>query len=1259
MAAEGLMQETVGAEVELLEDVNNAYKQSPMDIPRFSVPLPFSMPDDSSDDDCDLPENSVSAYGMHSMELGGKCWECGVQFKSSQELIDHFESHRDKVSTSCNICQVTFSRTISLAMHLVNAHQNSVLLCLSCQQHFRNLWELNKHVGMHLFNKLFNSTLEDISNNSSNGGDEILKRCYSLPSAVALDHDYNSNDSLNDSEVTIKEQYPLKSSVAMEQEVKSNGGLNNSEDILNEHYTLPSTVAIKHEDMTNNGLNFSEKIVNRQFTLPSAVALDHDYNSNYSLKCGEASLSKGPCTLSPAVSLKREEDSTNGLNNSEETLNGHNFLPSAVGLDHTYSIESNMSSSKTRLRHEESDEKEEPEEQKEDIKPDPSTLTPSPRVQVKPERELELDGAPLQWDEWMSDGEGDQSENAESAGESGSDCLTETSGGKENVGNGSGLIEEKEMRTEYAGKTNVTRSEKQDTDAETTNDEDSDPSWSEQDSEFDPDELSDSGSGESSGSSYSPVRTRNAKMRPPRTKLPQSKLPLVKPYCIFCATGPYHDMDFHLRGCRLNGLTCTECSLIFQNRKALQNHKVLVHGKSPTMCAVCGRGPFINIDFHFRSCSRDWLFQCSECKVPLPSEKSLTDHNVRYHSAPSKPSDGICVFCGGGPFTSLDLHMSTCSKQKGLQCSVCQVFFPTELVLAEHMVSYHSTPSQVQSTNSDTSDGKGTCVHCGRGPFTSLDIHLRTCSKKKCIQCSLCKLFFPCDVLADHMISHHSTKSKVQSPVTETPDQNTCSRCGMGPFNNLDNHMRTCSQKKCIQCSVCKLFFSGDVLADHMISYHSTKSQSPVAESPDKGVCVHCGRGPFTSLEHHMRYCNKQNSIQCSMCKASFLTEGRLVNHIVSTHTDKLVTQPVGSPVPALPYVPKAISTTLGQQSPCSPTLMCYSSGVKELKQLAPVPVAGQGPSAVGQLTPTALSTVSLPRIMLSTTSSSPLFPNPAVPVMATLVLDNNCGGPGKIARLVPMVQQMNPPQLQVIAATQTNTAKALGQFFNYLQEDFRQTKSVQQQLALPTAPSTDLIRSSITPSPRPVSVVAPGLITAIRLSPFPTLPPGQTLATAVPPAPAPLSIMYMFVNRSRELALEKRMMMSWRSKGVYTCRQCGVVSRQPSLSVKHRYLHRGSRQYRCHCGRSFLRRMHLLRHYLLHAQDTRYICTACGETFDGARGLTQHLIVTSKTTNCSGDGRTLQTKKECRMPFTCHCGQVFCRPAAFLWHKLKSTQRT
>ncbi|XP_045068552.1 zinc finger protein 184 isoform X1 [Coregonus clupeaformis] len=909
----------------------------------------------------------------------------------------------------------------------------------------------------------------------------------------------------------------------------------------------------------------------------------------------------------------------------------------------------------------------------------------------------------------------------------------------------------------------TSRAKKRDEDAEMLIDQDGEPSSSERESEFDPEELSDSdsgssSSGESSGSSYTPVRTRNVKTRPsrtkrPRTKLPQTKLSQVRPYyCIYCAKGPYHNMDFHvkscnmkkdfqcslcqavfptemamldhevrthseaisgqmyacefcrqvfpdlafyqnhncpkkdtpppyvpdpstcihcgtgpftnmdvhLRGCSWKGLTCTECRVLFHNRKALQNHNVSVHGQLSTMCAVCGRGPFTNMDFHLRSCSRDWSFQCSECKVQFPSEKSLVDHNFHYHSATSKTSDkGVCVYCGSGPFTSLDIHMMTCSKQKGLKCTVCKVFFPTESVLADHMVCYHSTPYHVHSTPyqvqsipyQDSETPKGTCIHCGRGPFSSLDIHLRTCSGKKGFKCFVCNVFFPTETaLADHKVLVHSIPS-------ETPEQGTCDHCGIGPFTNLDNHMKTCSKRKCIQCSVCKFFFPSDVLANHMISYHSTKSrvQSPVTETHDKGACVHCGRGPFTSLEHHMKYCNKQKGIQCVMCKAYFLTEGSLVDHIVLAHADKLVTQAGGSSATTFSFVPMAISTTSGQQSPSSPTLMCYSSGVKELKRLAPVPVADQGPSAVGQLTPVGQSTVSLPRVMLSTTTSSPSYSQPAVPVMATLLFDNTGGGPGKMARLVPVAPQTNPPKPQVTAPTQTNTAKPLGQFCNLLQQ------AVQQPTPRPTALAMDPIRSltPITPSPRPVSASAPGQITMIRLSPVPTPLLAQSSPLTLTLTPAPLSIMCMFVNRSKELALEKRMKMSWRSKGTYTCRQCGAISQQPSLNVKHRYLHRGSRRYRCHCGRSFLRRLHLLRHYHQHAQATRYICTACGETFDGAKCLAQHMVGASNATRCPGDSLTLKPRKECRMPFSCHCGQVFCRPAAFLWHKLKNTQRT
>ncbi|XP_029594178.1 uncharacterized protein si:dkey-79d12.4 isoform X2 [Salmo trutta] len=1273
MAPEDIViQETLGAEVELLEDVIKGHKQSPPEIPRVSVPRPFSMPEDSSEDDCDLSGDSVSAYGMHSMELGGKCWECGVQFESGQELIEHFESHRSKVSTSCNICLVTFSRTISLAMHLVNAHPNSVLHCSNCQLHFSNLWDLNKHIGIHLFTELLNTSLGDISNNGLNSSEETLKGQYTLPSALALKHD-NSNDCLNGSEETLKGQH-----------------------------TVPSVVALDHEDTSNDGFS-----------------------------------------------------------GSEETLNAQSTPPSAVTLDHTYSMESNGRVTKTRHRLEESGE----EEEKEDVKPDPSILTPSLRICVKLERGVEVDGAPLQWDEGMSDGEGgEHSEDTESAGGIDNDRLTESSGETDIDEEDIRLSEEEEEMKSKQGedRKNDIHSEKEDEDAEMLIDQDGEPSSSERESEFDPEELSDSDSGsssagESSGSSYTPVRTRNVKTRPSWTKQPKTKLSQVKPYycnycakgpyhnmefhvktcnmkkdfqcslcqavfptemamldhqvrthseaisgqmyacefcrqvfpdlaiyknhncpkketsppyvpdpttCIYCGTGPFTNMDVHLRGCSWKGLTCTECRVLFHNRKALQNHNVSVHGQLSTMCAVCGRGPFTDMDFHLRSCSRDWSFQCSECKVQFPSEKSLVDHNLKYHSATSKTSDqGVCVYCGSGPFYSLDIHMRTCSKQKGLKCSVCKVFFPTESVLADHMVCYHSTPYHVhrtpyqvqsipyhfQSTDSETPEG--TCFHCGRGPFTSLDIHLRTCSGKKGFKCFVCNVFFPTETaLAGHKVLVHSIPS-------ETPDNGTCAHCGKGSFTNLDNHMKTCSKRICIQCSVCKFFFPGDVLANHMISYHSTKSQvqSPVTETPDKGACVRCGRGPFTSLEHHMKYCNKQKGIQCVMCKAYFLTEGSLVDHIVLAHADKLVTQAGGSSATTFSFVPMAISTTSGQQSPSSSTLMCYSSGIKELKRLAPVPVADQGPSAVGQLTPAGQSTVSLPRVMLSTTTSS----QPAVPVVATLLFDNTGGGPGKMARLVPVAPQTNPPKPHVPAPTQTNTAKPIGQFSNLLQQTVHQAQSVQQQTPRPMALAMDPIRSPTTPSPRPVSASAPGKITMIRLSPVPTPPLAQSSPLTLAFAPVPLSIMCMFVNRSKELALEKRMKMSWRSKGTYTCRQCGAISQQPSLSVKHRYLHRGSRRYRCHCGRSFLRRLHLLRHYLQHAQATRYICTACGETFDGAKCLAQHMVGASNTTRCPGDSITLKLRKECRIPFSCHCGQVFCRPAAFLWHKLKNTQRT
>ncbi|XP_066540221.1 uncharacterized protein [Hoplias malabaricus] len=151
------------------------------------------------------------------------------------------------------------------------------------------------------------------------------------------------------------------------------------------------------------------------------------------------------------------------------------------------------------------------------------------------------------------------------------------------------------------------------------------------------------------------------------------------------------------------------------------------------------------------------------------------------------------------------------------------------------------------------------------------------------------------------------------------------------------------------------------------------------------------------------------------------------------------------------------------------------------------------------------------------------------------------------------------------------------------------------------------------------------------------------------PLSDSPLQIVAMFVNQSQELALQKRLRQSWRSKTIFPCRRCGAIARQPSLGVRHRYQHSGPRLHRCQCGRTFQQRLHLLRHQMQHAEATRYVCAACGQTFRGTRHLACHKVRFKFLKK--------NTTQECRNVFHCNCGQVFMRSSALLWHTLKNSK--
>lgn len=147
-------------------------------------------------------------------------------------------------------------------------------------------------------------------------------------------------------------------------------------------------------------------------------------------------------------------------------------------------------------------------------------------------------------------------------------------------------------------------------------------------------------------------------------------------------------------------------------------------------------------------------------------------------------------------------------------------------------------------------------------------------------------------------------------------------------------------------------------------------------------------------------------------------------------------------------------------------------------------------------------------------------------------------------------------------------------------------------------------------------------------------------------PTTGSLKAVAMSRSKRKDLAPKK----TWRSKSIFPCRHCGAISRQPSLRLRHRYLRQRSRLYRCKCGSSFQRQLHLLRHQVQHAESVRFVCACCGSTFNGAHELARHKQGL-KTKHRQ------YAKKQCISAFDCICGKLFARPSALLWHMLKNTK--
>ncbi|XP_043116515.1 uncharacterized protein si:dkey-79d12.4 [Puntigrus tetrazona] len=413
--------------------------------------------------------------------------------------------------------------------------------------------------------------------------------------------------------------------------------------------------------------------------------------------------------------------------------------------------------------------------------------------------------------------------------------------------------------------------------------------------------------------------------------------------------------------------------------------------------------------------------------------------------------------------------------------------------------------------------------------------------------------------------------------------------CCYGKFANLGKHMDDCRNKLRSACRLCNTVCENEkLLLKHMAEKHSAAGYI------------------------------------CSRCHSVFPRLDGFKNHVCLRRTTGAVNLPAAQ-VTKMPVVPLS-----NRPSACA----LYTN---------------QNPSKVIKMTPTA-----------NTISPAPVPP----PVVLQPLLRTTPLVPAKVTNLVPQVVAVPQtlirphfPQMKVPVHVRPVVRPLIPNLSRMtLRIPTASNPPFPSQVVVSFSPTVNVSAPCLVSANRPVLRQAP--LANIRPAPvnvplmtsvtYPTLVSALT-ENSKPQVPAPLHIVAMFVNQSSTEALQKRLEQSWRSKTIFPCRHCGAVSRQPSLKVRHRYLHRGSRLYRCQCGRSFQRQLHLLRHQVQHAESVRFVCARCGNTFEGAHKLTWHKQKRRNGRRCA--------KKKCKVAFDCSCGQMFTRPSALLWHMLKNSK--
>lgn len=322
----------------------------------------------------------------------------------------------------------------------------------------------------------------------------------------------------------------------------------------------------------------------------------------------------------------------------------------------------------------------------------------------------------------------------------------------------------------------------------------------------------------------------------------------------------YRNIKFKSKDvCGIHSFKCCICEKIFSLKKFYKYHMSKHKIKTKYLCEHCGCN-FVkhsNLKIHLRKhAQNNFKTRCTQCNKEFSHMSSFKKHNCT-NSIELKTF--VCHICGKlfKTKTNLKDHENFCSGEKPFHCYECDKQFTTATKLKNHILVKHD-----QKFNE-------TCKTCGKGFVKRSDYkaHLLTHSPEKKFKCQVCNKTYK--TLSN--LNYHAKSHNEKLPFN-------CDICQKGFLRkeHLEAHMNMHNGLKPFNCPICDKKFGSQKNLDAHVRVHKGTNK--------KQTCTICGKQISHGLEDHMRTHSNIKQLECNFCPNKFLTKGALAKHKKRKH---------------------------------------------------------------------------------------------------------------------------------------------------------------------------------------------------------------------------------------------------------------------------------------------------------------------------------------------------------------------------------------